>query len=118
MIAGLGTDIVEVHRIAVAMQNPRFLPRILTRRELNSRDHWSPLAVAGRWAAKEAAAKAVPQWNHWHDVEVLNDSSGRPVLSAQVPLPGKLHCTISHERTVACATVIWELTEAESGSAE
>ncbi len=62
MIVGLGIDIVEVARIAEAMKNPRFIERILTpiEREFCT----TPQKVAGRWAAKEAIAKAVGLQRH------------------------------------------------------
>ena len=34
MIVAIGVDIVEVSRIRIAMENPRFAARILTSREL------------------------------------------------------------------------------------
>ncbi|MBL8066755.1 MAG: holo-ACP synthase [Chthonomonadaceae bacterium] len=114
----MGTDLVEISRIASAMRNPRFLERILTPRELASRPNWSASAVAGRWAAKEAAAKAVRAWNLWHDVEVFNDEVGRPYLRPSTAVEGCLHCSISHERNMALATVIWERADRAEGSKE
>lgn len=107
MISGLGIDVVEVARIAKAMEHPRFLARILTPRE---REHCrSPQQVAGRWAAKEAVRKAlgpVPML----EIEITNGPGGEPVLG----LPGSAamgrRCLVSiaHERSVAVAVVTVE----------
>ena len=108
MIQGIGLDVVEVDRIREAMENPRFLKRILTEKE---RAYCrTPLQVAGRWAAKEAAAKCMPGLNRWHMVEVVNDEIGKPMLIVRMSgLSGlRWHVSISHERGIAAAMVILE----------
>ncbi|MFN9939811.1 MAG: holo-ACP synthase [bacterium] len=63
-----------------------FLQRVFTQREIaycssrrSANQHY-----AGRWAAKEAALKALGTgWAkgiHWTDVEVRNEVSGKPML--------------------------------------
>jgi holo-[acyl-carrier protein] synthase len=110
MIVGLGLDVVETSRIEEAMQNPRFLQRVLTPREqaICNTVH----RVAGRWAAKEAVAKAVGLKLSWQDVEVLPDEDGKPVANV-VGLPSGvlLHVTISHEKGIAAAVAILERPE-------
>lgn len=125
MIRGLGIDVVEVSRIEDAMRNPRFLERILTKRERSGR--LTPAFVAGRWAAKEAVAKAVHTHLRWHDVEIENDESGRPIAVLSIdpyregPAPSssgsvspakravsRIHLSISHERGLAAAVAVWE----------
>jgi holo-[acyl-carrier protein] synthase len=111
MIIGLGVDVVEVSRIAKAMENDRFLNRILTEEErgtLDLEDKGILQRVAGRWAAKEAASKAIPTLNHWHDVEIFNREDGSPEITVHVPFEGKLWVSISHEKGHACAVVIAE----------
>lgn len=107
MILGLGIDVIEVSRIEEAMANPRFRERILTPAEqlldLN------PMRLAGRWAAKEAVAKALPFKLSWQDVEILNEASGQP--QARVNHLGwrpewKLMISITHERGIAAAVAI------------
>lgn len=105
MIAGVGLDIVSVDRIAHAMRNPRFLDRILTPRERESCR--TAQQVAGRWAAKEAVAKAVGTHLRWQEVEVLNDASGKPVARVHGRTL-KLRVSISHEQGMAAAVVILE----------
>ncbi len=88
MIIGIGTDICDIRRIerAIERHKDRFTARIFTQ---NERDYCEPKSgkaayYAKRFAAKEAAAKALARSNtgslSWHDVEVVNDPSGRPNL--------------------------------------
>ena len=110
MIVGLGMDLVEIARIRRAMENPRFLERILTptEREFSV----SPSQVAGRWAAKEAIYKCLGIPLTWQDIEVLPSAYGAPkatVRSVQFnPSRMRLHVTITHERTHAAAVAVVE----------
>lgn len=110
MIVGLGTDIVAIDRIAEAMKNPRFLSRILTPKEIEFCT--TPARIAGRWAAKEAIAKAVGLPLTWQQVEILPDDLGSPravVTSHHFdPVRLRLHVSISHERTHAVAIAVLE----------
>ncbi len=110
MILGVGTDIVHSERIEKALMNPRFLKRILTPSE--QAIGLTTQQIAGRWAVKEAIAKALGASLKWHDVEVLNLPSGQPVAKIAHPLfhpqTQKIHISISHEKSVAVAVAIWE----------
>lgn len=110
MIRGIGLDIVEVSRIARAMKSPRFLERILTEEERSV--ELTPHRVAGRWAAKEAVAKALSCDLSWHEVEVWNDESGAPYVKVlrldALPSDAKIWISISHERGHAAAIAILE----------
>lgn len=124
MIVGIGMDIVEVERIrAIYQRHPeRFVRRILTE---NERDyvlrHADPTErLAGRWAAKEAALKALgtglAEGIGWRDVEILPDELGRPCLHLHGKAAGRAkqlgvdasHVTITHSRDSAVAQVILE----------
>ena len=110
MIVGIGIDIVEIARISHAMKNPRFVERILTPAE---REYCvTALRVAGRWAAKEAVAKAVGLELSWQDVEILPDEMGQPTVKVASryldPVRLKLKVSISHERNNAVAVAILE----------
>lgn len=118
MIRGVGIDVVEVARIAKAMDNPRFVEKVLSPNE--RREGVTPSFIAGRWAAKEAVAKAISAGLSWHDVEVHNDSDGRPSVriseSARAKVgivreTDKIHISISHERDLASAVAVWESEE-------
>jgi holo-[acyl-carrier protein] synthase len=110
MIVGIGTDLVEIARIKHAMQNPRFVYRVLTDREREICT--APHQVAGRWAAKEAIAKAVGLHLTWQQVEVIPDELGTPrVLIDSAYFDRRrlrIHVSITHERTHAMAVAVLE----------
>ena len=88
MIVRSGVDLIEIERISSALERhgERFLQRIYTPAELAecSGDLCRHAAsLAGRFAAKEATAKALGTGVgavSWQDIEVLHDSSGGPLL--------------------------------------
>ncbi len=110
MIVRVGLDVVEVARIEEAIARPRFLERILTPRERE--ECRTILRIAGRWAAKEAIAKAVDIKLKWHDVEISNDAVGAPVAVINHPIfrdgSHRIHLSLSHERGIAAAVAILE----------
>lgn len=88
MILGIGVDIAETIRFSVLYDKygERFARRILTDNELiqfQRRKH-PALFLASRFAAKEAAAKALgtgfDQGVGYKSIEVKNDSYGKPSL--------------------------------------
>jgi len=89
LIIGIGTDLCDIRRIesTIGKFGERFIERIFTKKERAYCDSKSARAsaYAKRFAAKEAAAKALsgPKTGHlrWRDVEVTNDISGRPVIT-------------------------------------
>jgi holo-[acyl-carrier protein] synthase len=117
----LGIDLTEIDRVAGVLERhgERFLARIFRPGEIRSaRRHPRAFAehVAGRFAAKEAAMKALGLgWRGlaFRDIEVGRDARGKPliafhgralersraldVLSAEV--------TITHGRDIAVAVV-------------
>jgi holo-[acyl-carrier protein] synthase len=88
MIVGIGVDILEVPRMAAAIQRfgERLLKRVFTEAEIQYCD--SKLnrmeRYAARFAAKEAGMKAIGTgWRggiSWRDIEVRRERSGRPTL--------------------------------------
>jgi holo-[acyl-carrier protein] synthase len=110
MILSVGLDLVEVARIAEAMEKPGFLERILTPAE-RAQIH-TALRVAGRWAAKEAVAKAVGLHLSWQDVEILNDANGKPQIEIRHadwnPAQRRIHLSITHEKGTAAAVAVLE----------
>ena len=117
MIIGLGTDLVETARIKEAIaNNSRFVGKLLTENELSTytdihNEKRRVEFVAGRWAAKEAFAKAygtgISSQLHFHDIEVSNDDQRKPIIICdKVDTP--VHITISHTDHYATATVIIE----------
>ena len=88
MIIGLGVDIAEVGRVKAAIERhgETFLRRLYTpaEREYCERFKNKYERFAGRFAAKEAAMKALGTgWSRgvrWVDVEVVRQRGGRPTV--------------------------------------
>lgn len=88
MIVGIGTDIIEVARIAMLykQQGMRFAERILSELELEEFAQKSfPVAfLAKRWALKEAVAKAlgtgIAQGVTFEQMSIAHHPSGQPYL--------------------------------------
>jgi len=85
---GIGIDITEVDRIeSLAKQHEQFLTRVYTEREIGycSRKKNKYQHFAARFAAKESVLKALGVgWSQdikWTDIEVVNDSRGRPHIN-------------------------------------
>lgn len=120
MILGIGNDIIEIERIRANIEEygSRFLNRIFTPQEQDyCLKHKDPAPhFAGRFAAKEAAVKALGtgfrEGLHWLDVEIIPDSKGKPILQTSSLLNilfnnPHLLISISHCRTYATAVAIW-----------
>lgn len=121
MIQAIGVDIVEIRRIKRAVQRwgDRFLNKILTPHEyeycLNPR--LKVHSIAARFAAKEALFKSLPPELQpivgWHDLEVVNDDSGKPRFRglgqmSRLFADYNVQLSISHSLDSAVAMVIFE----------
>ena len=123
MIKGIGIDIIEIERIKKAVDNigDKFLTTVYTDKEIKYCQHrksykYPELAV--RFAAKEAYAKAIGRGIvgfgrknngiHWLDVEIINDSHGKPLLLIKGKAAKKVHLSLSHSRDYAVASVYVE----------
>lgn len=119
MILGIGTDIVEIARIRAVLNRytTRFINRIFTSYEQEyCLKHKEPaLHFAGRFAAKEAIAKALgtgfTQGLSWLDIEIRNDISGKPMAFFSSSMANMSNATllvsISHCHQYATAFAIW-----------
>jgi holo-[acyl-carrier protein] synthase len=122
-IIGLGTDVVEIARIAKQLhQSQRLAERVLTPSEMITfRAHTFPERfLAKRFAAKEAAVKAlgtgISKGISFQHVEVVNLPSGQPTLVFSgkfAEMSEKLgvnrsFISISDEQHYAVASVILE----------
>lgn len=124
MIVGSGIDLVEIERIQHSLDQygQRFLNRIYTDAEqaycLRKRN--AAESLAARFAAKEAAAKALGTGiNHgvkWLEIEVLRAPGGRPSLAfhgraaerAQRLGVENAALSLTHSRSTAMASVVLE----------
>lgn len=112
MITGSGIDIVEIKRLQQAVERwgDAFLKKVFTDNELAySQGKRYPLQhLAARFAAKEAVFKAFgtnPKLN-FKDIEISNDSYGRPYCSIKKNIsPILLSMSHSHEYAVASAII-------------
>lgn len=115
VIVGLGVDLVDVARFtAVLARTPAVRDRLFTAAEQSL----PPTRLAGRFAAKEAVAKALgaPQGLQWQDVEVTLDTAGRPELAVRGSVAAAAagrgvrhwHLSMSHDGGFAVAMVVAE----------
>lgn len=122
MVIGIGIDIVEIERIrrAIERTGDRFIHRVYTPDEINyceSRKNKFQ-HYAGRFAAKEAAFKALGTgWSGgvaWKDAEVAVEPSGKPclLLHGQAQAIARkqgahdMYVSISHCQTYVVAQVV------------
>lgn len=122
-IVGLGIDLVEVERIRdlLAKHGDRFKNRTFTPGEIAYCDACADPAMhyAARFAAKEAAAKALGTglWAEgvdWKDIEVTRETSGKPTLilhngarkHADTQGVTRLLISLTHTKELAQAQVI------------
>jgi holo-[acyl-carrier protein] synthase len=124
MIAGLGTDIIEVERIAAKIdRSAGFKELVFSKKEIdycetrtNKYQHY-----AARFAAKEAFFKAMGTgWTTdtaYNEVEITHGEHGQPELvllgttqksAADAFGVIKIFVSLSHLRTMATAVVIIE----------
>ena len=123
MIVGVGLDICSIERMRRALDRhgERFFARICSdgeRADLAGRD--AATALAGRFAAKEAFAKAAggAPGVGWHEVEVRRAEGGRPLLElngnalelVRKSAVDRWHVTITHDAGIAAAVVVLEAT--------
>lgn len=128
---GIGTDLCEIARIeaALARFGERFAQRVLMPHEVERfRSHRKPAAyLAKRFAAKEAFSKAMGTGIRapvsWHHMGIANAPSGKPYFVMSEALQalvtrrgiGAIHLSITDERGMAQAVVIFERLEREHG---
>lgn len=113
MISGIGIDITELDRVA-KIEN-RLARRILTPAEQGLFQRYKGSRktefLAGRFAAKEAYAKAagvgIGRHLSFQEIEIINTPAGKPELTAEKD-KRTIHVSISHSRDYACAQVIIE----------
>ncbi|TWF37220.1 holo-[acyl-carrier-protein] synthase [Chitinophaga polysaccharea] len=124
MIIGIGTDIVEVPRIAAKLakgegfRNLVFTPYEITYCEKQAAPADS---YAARFAAKEAVLKAMGTgWGNgginFDEIEIRSDEAGKPEVyligkgAARYATMGikKIWVSLSHEKSAAVAMVIIE----------
>lgn len=126
-VAGIGIDLVEVARVRDLLEKhgARFKAKTFTEAERAYCDACADPAMhyAARFAAKEAAAKALgagfAEGVTWRDIEVTRAANGRPALRlhggaaerAAALGAGAFHLSLTHTRELAQAQVLLETTQ-------
>lgn len=123
MLKGIGIDIIEIGRVKEAVQKygDSFLEKVFTDKEINycrrrRAFRYSELAV--RFAAKEAYSKAIGtgiagfgrdnNGIKWKEIEIVNNSHGKPFFYIKGKISNKVHVSLSHSRDYAVASVYVE----------
>ena len=115
-----GVDIIEIERIRESIESigEKFLERVFTDREIEyceSKKCQKYQHYAGRFAAKEAAFKAISaklddKYSFcWKDFEVVNDEQGRPqinLFNINTDEIESIDVSISHCKLYATANVV------------
>lgn len=117
MIVGIGLDLIELHRINERLEkDDRLVTRILTQKEQNVFESLRSSRrkvefLAGRFAAKEAFAKAtgrgIGELSFKH-IEILSGDRGKPELTAIGYDDVRIFISITHSQDYAAAQVIIE----------
>ncbi|CDE14428.1 holo-[acyl-carrier-protein] synthase [Clostridium sp. CAG:470] len=115
-----GTDIIEIERVKESIENvgTKFIERVYTEKEIEyceSRKKQKYQHYAGRFAAKEAAFKAISKILDdkysvcWKDFETINDGQGRPSIilhNINTEKIESIDVSISHCKEYAIANVV------------
>ena len=115
-----GTDIIEIERVKESIENvgTKFIERVYTEKEIEyceSRKRQKYQHYAGRFAAKEAAFKAISRILDdkysvcWKDFETINDGQGRPSIilhNINTEKIESIDVSISHCKEYAIANVV------------
>jgi holo-[acyl-carrier protein] synthase len=119
MTHGVGMDMVEVEEVreALAAHGDRYLERVYTAQERATCGR-SPRRLAARFAAKEAAMKALACEDRlpWHSIAVATAPGGAPTLTltgpaaemARVRRVTSVALSFTHGASYAAAIVLTE----------
>ncbi len=113
---GIGNDIVEIERISKAIEKNGFKERVFTLKEIAQIEEKGNKveSYAGRFSAKEAISKALGtgvRGFNLVDIEILNNSLGKPEVTLKGNLENKndkfiVDISISHCKEYATAVAI------------
>ena len=119
---GLGSDLIDIRRIEKTLSRfgKKFKKRVFTDKEINKCDKRKESAAcyAKRFAAKEAAAKALGtgfrKGVYWRDLEVSNLVSGKPTIIFHGNSEIHLQKISNGEKTVVNLTITDEYPYAQA----
>lgn len=113
-----GVDIIEIERVVQALKRrPKLSERLFTTQERENLKGKGFQSYAARFAGKEAVLKTLGtglRGLSWHDIEILEDLSGEPLVSLSlralelVKARGgcQVRVSLSHNRTQAMGMAI------------
>lgn len=122
MIIGVGCDLIEIARIARAIEREAFVQRVFASEEIaycQSHGKQAAASFAARFAAKEAVLKALGtglRGGELMEIVVTNDALGKPCvqlfgyhrrLAEQLGVK-RINISLSHGRETAIAYVVME----------
>lgn len=122
MIVGIGCDVIEINRVRKAVSREAFKLRVFTAGEIaycESRGKQAVASFAARFAAKEAALKALGtglRGGELRELEVIVDELGKPELVlhgyhrklAESLGVQRCHLSLSHGQEIAQAYIVME----------
>ena len=130
MIFGIGTDILQVCRVARGIESvgDTYLNRVYTKKEQEQSCSYSNREIyfASRFCAKEAVYKALrlnrPQMD-WQQIEILSDDSGVPsvILHGDTEIYARKHgihrimLSISYETDYVLSFALSEYSDRSMG---
>jgi holo-[acyl-carrier protein] synthase len=120
-IFGIGTDILEIQRFEAVLNEhgEKFIQKLFTSNEIAYCTKFKDPKerYTARFCAKEAVAKSLGtgfgEHLRFHDIEILNEESGKPFVRLSKPVLRKfqfatIEISISHTKNVAVAIAIAE----------
>lgn len=123
MIIGTGIDIIEVQRVAEKVNKHNgFREKIFSKNEIayceagGTKDQRYAVRFAVKEAFLKAAGGGLTLGYDLYEIEVLHDEIGKPLIALHGRFKmladergwNKIHVSLSHVQTMACAVVIIE----------
>ena len=122
MLIGVGCDVIEIARVAKAMERRAFVERVYAPEEIaycEGRGKQAASSFAARFAVKEAVLKALGtglRGGELTEIVITNDDLGKPSVQlrgyhaelAQTLGVNNIALSMSHSRVAALAYVVME----------
>jgi len=107
MIKGIGCDVVEIARLKETLLSKILSAPEITLYESFASEKRKQEFLAGRFALKEAIVKAIGPIP-FTELIILNDESGKPILSCDRLKHLQIHISLAHEKAYAIGMCVAE----------